>query len=118
MSHLYLLLTHVQNILSIRPNILSSVKFTFFQRYVDKNRLAAVQGAGDDLKTDISRGGFGRRFNQGEWQAGDPNDKFYIMQAEHMIKSANTEMAIHFVKQALEFNDKSRVRSKQFVVFK
>ena len=81
-----------------------------FSRYVDKNRLAAVS-TGADLKADISHGRFGRRM-EGEFQLGDPDDKFYIMQAEHMIKSCNTDMALHFVKQALDFKADNQVKYK------
>ena len=60
------------------------------------------------MKADISHSRFGRRLD-GEWQIGDPDDKFYIMMAQHMIKIENTDMALHFVKQALSFKADSQV---------
>ena len=97
---------------SILPNLRKKLRnlifINIFSRYVDKNRLAAVS-TGADLKADISHGRFGRRM-EGEFQLGDPDDKFYIMQAEHMIKSCNTDMALHFVKQALDFKSDNQVK--------
>ena len=88
--------------------LMSDTSHDHFYRYVDKNRLAAVS-TGADLKADISHSRFGRRLD-GEWQVGDPDDKFYIMMAQHMIKIENTDMAMHFVKQALDFKSESQVR--------
>ena len=92
----------------LRKKLQNLIFINIFSRYVDKNRLAAVS-TGADLKADISHGRFGRRM-EGEFQLGDPDDKFYIMQAEHMIKSCNTDMALHFVKQALDFKSDNQVK--------
>ncbi len=66
---------------------------------------------GSDLKSEISTSGLASRLSKG-LKIGDPNDKFYIMQAEHMVKSGNSAMALHFVKQALEYNRENRVRTE------
>lgn len=89
-----------------------SVSVLFFpQRYVDSNRLAAVN-MGSDLKSEMNTSRFAGAFSK-DRKIGDPNDKFYIMQAEHMIKSGNSAMALHFVTQALEYNRENRVTPKK-----
>lgn len=79
---------------------------------MDASRLAAVN-QGSDLKNAMNSSGLQNRLKPNGNKAGDPDDKFYIMQAEHMIKNGNSAMALHFVNQSLEYNRENRVNTEK-----
>ena len=67
--------------------------------------MAAVSGE-SDLKSAITDAQFKSKYGLKNIKASaaDPDDKFYLKQAEHMIRGGNNSMALHFVNRALEFN--------------
>ena len=89
--------------------------FFFDDRYVDSNRVAAVSGA-SDLKSAISDANFKSLTGNVKASKADPDDKFYLKQAEHMIRGGNNSTALHFVNTALRFNPNNRVRNPSRVV--
>ena len=80
----------------------------FDNRYVDSNRVAAVSGE-SDLKSAISDANFKSLTGNVKASKADPDDKFYLKQAEHMIRGGNNAMALHFVNTALRFNPNNQV---------
>ena len=72
--------------------------------------MAAVSGE-SDLKSAISDANFKLLTGNVKASKADPDDKFYLKQAEHMIRGGNNSTALHFVNTALRFNPNNRVRN-------
>ena len=75
--------------------------------------MAAVSGE-SDLKSAITDAQFKSKYGSKNIKASaaDPDDKFYLKQAEHMIRGGNNSMALHFVNRALEFNANNLVNCR------